>query len=120
MSKKILLIDDDRTVTKLVGYFLEGEGYSVKIAHDGQDGLSMLRDDHDFDLIILDVQMPNMNGYTFVFELKRLDLPKDIPIFVLTAKEGMADIFKVEGIKEYLVKPCNQDILLQKVRQHLS
>ena len=116
MAKKILVIDDDPTLIKLLQPFLESHGFSVAAAVDGEDGIAKLKAEKP-DLIVLDVQMPRMNGYTFIFEMKKLSGTKSIPIIVLTAKEGMAEIFKVEGVKEYLTKPFKPEVLLNHVNK---
>ena len=63
--------------------------------------------------------MPRMNGYTFVFELKKIPGAAAIPIIVLTAKDGMAEIFKIEGVKEYVTKPFQPEALLTNIKKHL-
>ena len=83
MAKKILVIDDDPTLVKVVQPFLESHGFLVDVAADGEEGIEKIRADRP-DLIILDVQMPRMNGYTFIFELKKLNGTRTIPIIVLT------------------------------------
>jgi CheY-like chemotaxis protein len=119
MSKKILVIDDDPTLVKVVQPFLVSHGFSVSIAVDGEDGLAAVQKEAP-DLIVLDVHMPKMNGYTFVFELKKLIGAKKIPIIVLTAKEGMAEIFKVEGVKEYITKPFKPEVLLTAIKKYIE
>ncbi len=118
MSKKILIIDDDPTLTKMAETFLASHGYQVAVASDGEEGLQKVASFHP-NLIILDVQMPKMNGYTLMFELKKIPNAASIPIIVLTAKEGMAEIFKVEGVKEYLTKPLQPDVLLAHIKKLL-
>ena len=117
MAKKILVIDDDPTFLKMAQPFLESHGFSVATAMDGEQGIEKLKADRP-DLIVLDVQMPKMNGYTFIFEIKKLSGARSIPIIVLTAKEGMAEIFKVEGVKEYLTKPFKPEVLLNHINKH--
>ena len=117
MAKKILVIDDDPTFLKMVQPFLTSHGYFVATAVDGEQGIEQLKAQKP-DLIVLDVQMPKMNGYTFIFELKKICGPKIIPIIVLTAKEGMAEIFKVEGVKEYMTKPFKPDALLSNINKY--
>ncbi|MBF0489257.1 MAG: response regulator transcription factor [Candidatus Omnitrophica bacterium] len=119
MSKKILLVDDDPTLIKLVQSFLESQGYKVSVAGDGQTGIELAQKDTP-DLIVLDVSMPRMNGYTFIFELKKIKSSKAIPIIVLTAKEGMAEIFKVEGVREYITKPFKPEVLLTAIKKHVE
>jgi DNA-binding response OmpR family regulator len=117
MSKKILIIDDDKTVVKMLEAFLTAHGYEILTAGDGEEGIQKIKSNPP-DMIVLDVQMPRMNGYTFMFELKNC-LSSPIPVIVLTAKEGMAEIFKVEGVKEYLVKPLQPEALLIYIKKYL-
>ena len=118
MSKKILVVDDDPTLVKVVQPFLESHGFQVRIAVDGLEGIEMVKKESP-DLIVLDVHMPRMNGYTFVFELKKITNAQTIPIIVLTAKEGMAEIFKVEGVKEYITKPFKPEVLLTAIKKYI-
>ncbi len=119
MAKKILIIDDDPTLLKMVQPYLESHGFLVATAVDGEQGIERIKADRP-DLIILDVQMPKMNGYTFMFEIKKINGTKNIPIIVLTAKEGMAEIFKVEGVKEYVVKPFKPEVLLTHINKYIG
>ena len=119
MKKKILVIDDDRINAKIVKLHLAKEGYHVATATDGQEGLSMLPAEIP-DLIILDVQMPNMNGYTFMLELQKMDQFKSMPVIVLTAHEDVKPIFRFNGVKDYLIKPVKGDELVAKVAKLLS
>ena len=118
MSKKILLVDDDPTLIKLVQSYLESQGFTVFTSSDGEAGIEQLKK-QKVDLIILDVQMPKMNGYTFIFEMKRIEHTKSVPVIVLTAKEGMAEVFKIEGVKEYLNKPFQPETLLKSVNKYI-
>ena len=119
MSSKILVIDDDPTTVTLVKRCLEFNGYTILSASDGEEGLMLMRHTKP-DLIILDVQMPKMNGYAFILEIKNSgEQFKDIPIIVQTAKDGMSELFKVEGVKDYILKPFNHDLLLTCVRKYL-
>jgi two-component system chemotaxis response regulator CheY len=119
MAKKILVVDDDPTLIKVVKPFLENRGFVVQVATDGDIGLEEVKSSMP-DLIVLDVKMPKMNGYTFVFELKKLMNTHESPIIVLTAKEGMSEIFKVEGVKEYILKPFKPEVLLNAISKYLG
>ena len=119
MSKKVLVIDDDPALVKMVDSFLTAHGYKVSVATDGDEGLLKVKEEKP-DLIVLDVQMPKMNGYTFVHECKKINAALNIPIIVLTAKQGMAEIFKVEGVKEYMTKPFAMEKLLESVKKYLN
>jgi CheY-like chemotaxis protein len=118
MAQKILIIDDDPTSVKMAESFLTAHGYEVITAGDGDEGINQIKKARP-DLIVLDVQMPKMNGYTFVFELKKIPDSNTIPIIVVTAKQGMAEIFKVEGIKEYITKPVQPDVLLTHIAKYV-
>jgi CheY-like chemotaxis protein len=118
MSKKILIIDDDPTLIKVVHSLLRSKGYEVAVAFDGQEGLEAVTKEKP-DLIVLDVQMPGMNGYTFVLELKKLVDIKVIPIIVLTVKDEMAGFFSAEGIRDYIIKPFQPEALLTTINKYL-
>ncbi len=119
MPKTILIADDDRTLSRMLEKFLGDHGFSIMTAFDGEEALSKF-EEHRPDLLVLDVQMPKVNGYSFLFELKKLDAGRTIPIIVLTCKEEMKDIFLVEGVKEYLVKPVSNVDLLKKIQQYIG
>ena len=116
-AKKILVIDDDLTLTKILEPFLKSHGFEVYVAHDGEEGIKKLKVAPD--LIILDKQMPNMDGYEFIVAKKKIEGAKEIPVIVLTAKEGMADMFKVEGAREYLLKPLQPATLLKSIQRYV-
>ena len=114
MAKKILVIDDDQLNIKLVKSRLESNGYLVITAMDGEEGLQKVLNDKP-DLIILDVQMPKMNGYTFMLEFRKLSEFTAIPVIVLTAHEEMQPIFTLKGVRGYLVKPIKFELLFEKL-----
>ena len=118
MGKTILIADDDMTLLHVLGQTLEKEGYRPVLARDGAEALKKVLEEHP-DLIILDIQMPRVHGYAFLFELHKIEGGQDIPVLVLTSNKDMGDIFAAEGVKEYLVKPCAVQDVLAKVRQYL-
>ena len=118
MAQKILVIDDDRINVKIIQSRLENEGYEATTALDGTEGLEMVKKSLP-DLIILDIQMPKMNGYTFMIELKKIPSGVSIPVIVLTAYDDMEPIFRLKGVREYLVKPINFDELFEKIKKCL-
>lgn len=119
MSKKILIIDDESTNLKIMQARLQGEGHEIVLARDGDVGLERAQKDAP-DLIILDVEMPRMNGYFFISELKKIDSVKDIPVIVITSHDNMEQAFSAKGIEHYLVKPINFDSLFDKINQIFS
>ena len=122
MEKKvneIIVIDDDRTTRTLVSGVLVQAGYHVTEAVDGQDGLDRVTRGN-FDLIILDVKMPKLDGWSFVKKIHGVEEKRDIPILVLTAYDSMKDLFTPEGVVDYLVKPVQAGQLLSKVQKLLK
>lgn len=116
MSKTILVIDDSTAVRQVVAIALEGAGYNVMAAVDGKDALAKL-DGQKIHLIICDVNMPNMDGITFVKEAKKLAAYKFTPIIMLTTEsqekkklEGQA-----AGAKAWVVKPFQPAQMLSVV-----
>jgi CheY-like chemotaxis protein len=115
-TRKILVVDDDPVHLKSVEALLKSKGFEVILAHDGKEGLARLRNCPD--LVLLDLQMPNMDGYEFMLALNETGMKKP-PIIILTMKEGLADITNVEGVREYIVKPYDPDKLLKSLQRHL-
>ena len=112
---RVLLIEDDVTIARLLKEGLEDESYAVDIAHDGSEGYRTAATD-DYDVIILDIMLPEMNGYE-VCRALRNDGDKT-PILMLTARDAERDI--VEGLDtgadDYLAKPFSFDVLLARIR----
>ena len=112
---RVLLIEDDVTIARLLKEGLEDEAYAVDIAHDGSEGYRTAAAD-DYDVIILDIMLPGMNGYE-VCRALRNDGNKT-PILMLTARDTERDI--VEGLDtgadDYLAKPFSFDVLLARIR----
>ena len=119
MAYKILVIDDDRINTALVKFGLAEQRFEVLTANDGQEGLEIVNKVKP-DLIILDVQMPKMNGYEFMGELKTVNGGSAIAVIMLTANETMEDVFKMEGVKGYFVKPVHLPTLVKTIRACLK
>jgi len=112
---KILVVEDDTRTAEAVARGLRGEGYEVDIAKDGTDGLWKATEDA-FDLILLDVMLPGMNGFRLCGELRDREIWT--PILMLTAKDGDFDIAEAldTGADDYLVKPFSFTVLLARVR----
>ncbi|MBT2640200.1 response regulator transcription factor [Bacillus sp. ISL-41] len=111
---KILIVDDEAQMRKLVKLYLLQEGYQVEEAEDGQEAIDMLRKD-DYDLMILDVMMPMMDGWETIQHVRKMS---DLPIIMLTAKGTVQD--KVTGLStgadDYVVKPFDEAELLVRVK----
>lgn len=116
MSKKILLVDDEDVVVEIGQKRLKQEGYEVRVAHDGEEALQIFDEDRP-DLIVLDIEMPKMNGYVFLVELeKRKDVRQIPPIIVVTAFAQMEGIFRRHHVHDYLTKPLRLQELVAKIK----
>ncbi|MBX9869551.1 MAG: response regulator [Burkholderiaceae bacterium] len=116
MSKTILVVDDSASVRQVVGLALRGAGYAVIEACDGADGLAKLTGQR-VHLIISDVNMPNMDGITFVQEVKKMSMYKFTPIIMLTteAQEAKKLQGQAAGAKAWVVKPFQPAQMLAAV-----
>ncbi len=114
MQTNILIADDDVELCELLREFFESEEFSVQLAHDGKAALLAL-EKPGFDLMVLDVMMPEMNGLDVLKELRR---DNRIPVIMLTARGDDLDrILGLElGADDYVAKPCNPRELLARIR----
>ena len=111
---KILVVEDDKAMNGLVSSCLRDAGYQVKSCYDGVEALSAL-DEGGFSMIISDVMMPNMDGFTLAENVRLTD--KQTPILFMTARDDKASKmygYKL-GIDDYVVKPFDVDVLMMKI-----
>lgn len=118
MPKNILIVDDDRLNTALIKFGLKDKGYHVLEAKNGREGIALLQSERP-DLVVLDIQMPEMSGFEFMNELKTLPWAGGIPVIILTSNDSMRDVFLSEGVKGYFVKPVDLLRLEAKIRECL-
>jgi two-component system alkaline phosphatase synthesis response regulator PhoP/two-component system response regulator VicR len=120
-SKKIMAVDDERHIVRLIQVNLERAGYQVVTAFDGPDALKKA-DSERPDLIVLDVMMPKMDGFEVLKRLQANPETREIPIIMLTAKAQDADVFRgwSSGVSAYLTKPFNPLELITFVKRILS
>jgi len=118
MPRKILAVDDEKHIVKLVQVNLERQGYEVITAYDGKEALQKVEAEHP-DLVVLDVMMPYMDGFEVLQNLRRNPSTRDIPVIMLTAKAQDADVFKgwQSGVDCYLTKPFNPMELVSFVKR---
>ncbi len=118
MAKTILFVDDSASVRQVMTTTLKREGYDVITAEDGKDALSKL-DGKKIHLIISDVNMPNMDGLTFVKQAKLLPAYKFTPVIMLTTETEASKMNegKASGVKAWIVKPFQPPHLLAAVSQ---
>ncbi|WP_345566748.1 response regulator transcription factor [Nonomuraea rosea] len=112
---RVLLVEDEERLADLVKGGLAGEGFAVDVAHDGRDGLWMATE-NTYDVIVLDVMLPRMNGYAVCSKLR--EGGDWTPIMMLTAKDGIYDEAEAldNGADDYLAKPFSYVVLLARLR----
>ncbi|MGW0810478.1 response regulator transcription factor [Nonomuraea sp. NPDC002799] len=112
---RVLLVEDEERLADLVKGGLAGEGFAVDVAHDGRDGLWMATE-NAYDVIVLDVMLPRMNGYAVCAKLR--EAGDWTPIMMLTAKDGIYDEAEAldNGADDYLSKPFSYVVLLARLR----
>ena len=113
VTDKILIVDDEETLCEVLKLNLENEGYEVKVASDGSEGLAFFKM-YEPDLVLLDIMLPGADGYEVLDYIK----PLEIPVIFLTAKGTVED--RVKGLKlgadDYLTKPYERAELLARVK----
>lgn len=114
MSVKVLVVDDDVNIVKLIKLYLEKESYSVCTAHNGKEALDVFRSENP-SLIILDIMMPEMDGNQVCREIRKTS---DVPIIMLTAKgETFDKVLSLEiGADDYMVKPFEPKELMARIK----
>ena len=118
-TKKILILDDDYEIIDSIRYALEGEGYLVVIARDGNQALALAERENP-DLMILDMMMPKRSGFLVLEKLRRVrEIP--LPVIMITGNEGSRHKAYAEllGVSDYIRKPFAMDRLLQAVEKLL-
>ncbi len=120
-SKQVILIVDDQSTNLKILSSVLSKQYSLSLANSGQNALKYLENNIP-DLILLDIMMPDMDGYEVCARIKKNDHIKDIPVVFLTAKTDIEDVVKGFdcGAVDYITKPFNITELLVRVRNHLS
>jgi Response regulators consisting of a CheY-like receiver domain and a winged-helix DNA-binding domain len=116
--RKILVVDDERHIVRLIQVNLERQGYNVVTAHDGKEALEKVASEKP-DLVVLDVMMPYMDGFEVLRNLRRDPATAELPVIMLTAKAQDQDVFRgwQEGVDMYLTKPFNPQELITFVKR---
>ncbi|MBI5519772.1 MAG: response regulator [Desulfovibrio sp.] len=122
MPKHILIVDDSKTVRNLVAFIMKKEGFKVTTAEDGLDGLEKLYAAEQVDLIVSDVNMPRMDGFTFIKNIRDQEAYRDIPIIVLSTEGQDKDIETglTLGANLYMVKPAQPEKMVRNVKMLLG
>lgn len=113
-NNKVLVVDDDRDICNAIKALLDFEGFEVITAANGQEAMEML-DDVEPSLILLDLNMPVMDGYTFNAKLQDHNVLRNIPVIIVTATKNHRSI---DGIKAVIQKPLDLDHFLTVVMEH--
>ena len=119
--QSILIVEDEVDIANLISFNLERAGYSVDMAHDGNEGLQRILKEQP-DLVILDLMLPSMDGYQVLKEMQRDTRTHSIPVLMLTAKGQTEDRIKglESGADDYLTKPFSPKELLLRVQAILK
>ncbi len=118
---QIVIVEDEEDIADLISFALEREGLHVKLAHDGTAGLELIRSARP-DMVILDVMMPEKDGFEIFAEMKSDSLTQNIPVLFLTARSQLDD--KLKGLElgadDYMTKPFSPKELVQRVKNILA
>lgn len=114
MPKTVLVVDDEEVVVDIARRKLKELGYDVLTAHSGEEALTRLSEKVP-DVIVLDIQMPGMNGYTFIMEKSKNPAYTSVPVIVVSAYNEMEPLFQRHGVHSYLLKPLKLQELLDRV-----
>ncbi|MBN6861199.1 response regulator transcription factor, partial [Staphylococcus capitis] len=112
---KILMIEDNQSVCTMTEMFFQREGFQAEFVHDGQDGLNRFKQEDDWDLLILDIMLPSMDGLTICQKVRQIS---DVPIIMLTAKETESDqVLGFDlGADDYVTKPFSPLTLMARIK----
>jgi chemosensory pili system protein ChpA (sensor histidine kinase/response regulator) len=113
---RVLLVDDSISVRKFVGHMLEKAGFDVTTATDGADALTRLGEGR-FDVMVTDLEMPRLNGYELLEDVRRRAATRDLPVVVLTTRSGAKheSLARRLGVRHYVTKPVTEDVFVRLV-----
>lgn len=118
MSKRILVVEDDNSIRELLVELLQSEGYEVTSAINGLEGLKALQSQKQPDLILIDLMMPVMDGYSFRTEQLKDPVWSKIPVVVMSAEANAKEKMKSFSITAFLSKPVELDTILKTVEKY--
>lgn len=114
MEEKILVVDDETAISDIIKFNFEKEGYVIDTANNGKSAIALV-EKNNYDLILLDIMMPKLNGFETLREIRK---SSDVPVIMLTAREDEVD--KVLGLElgadDYVVKPFSMRELIARVK----
>ncbi len=117
---RVLVVDDDKHAVEILYRLLQKEGFQVRRAQSGREALAVVAAE-EVDVILLDVMMPDMDGFQVCEALRAVDRTRDIPVILLTAKDDMETrvLGMKLGVSEFLTKPINKRELFARIRAQL-
>lgn len=117
-ARKVLVVDDDEHILRSLAQYLELEEFSVRTASGGAQALALVEEEKP-DLMVLDVMMPEMDGFEVLENLRRKPETEKLPVIMLTARDQHGDVLKgyQMGVSSYMVKPFNLDELVEVINQ---
>mgnify|MGYP001616837863 CR=1 FL=1 len=120
-KKRVLVVDDDVDIAKMLKVRIEAEGYEFMNVMDGKEMFEVLNIKKP-DVILLDIMLPNMDGYSVLREMRKHEEYANIPVIILSAKEKkkVGDLFILEKIAFFIEKPFNTKELLEKIREVIT
>ncbi len=120
--RRVLVVDDEPYIGRIVQLKLEDGPYDVELALDGRSALSLLRSQDALDLILLDIMMPHMSGLDVLAQLRQLPHRRDTPVIMLTGKGQEADRERAAslGVTDFLTKPFSPKKLLARIDEIFS
>lgn len=120
-SKTILIIEDDRVVSKMLGHILERRGYTVEVCSDGNTALEKLRSIEPTDLILLDIVLPHIDGFELLGKIRGEEGWQEVPVIMVTANTQEISVVRAfeVGANDYIKKPIQLEELIVRVNRFL-
>ena len=119
-TPRILVVDDEKTITDLVGIYLRNEGFDVTLAYNGADAARLILE-REFDLAVLDIMLPDVDGFELLRTIRTIRTERTYPVIMLTARDSQSD--KIEGLTlgadDYMVKPFRPLELVARCKAQL-
>lgn len=121
MSEKVLIIDDSLTNNVLLENVLKSANIESLVAYNGNEALKIVEKEKP-SLILLDIMMPEMDGFMFLEKIKNNDLTQNIPVIIITAKDDKESIYKAQktGVQDFILKPIDIKMVLESVTKQLA
>ncbi len=118
MQGSVLIVEDDKDIAELIQLYLEREGMAVTLAGDGESGLKLIEDNLAVDLVVLDLNLPGLDGYEF---LRILRQKLDVPVVIVSARHEDSDMIMGFGIgaDDFVSKPFSPGVLAARIRAHI-